>query len=104
MAHTWSPKKVVFSPNDVEISDIVNGIFIAKGFLDHSSKVYMFSHFMPFSNPSSLLIHANEANKIWHERFVHINSKYISYFCNKYMVIGFPKIKKFPKESVRVAF
>ena len=50
MTHSGSPNKVVFTPNDVEIFDIVNGRVIAKGFVDHSSKVYKFSHFMPFSN------------------------------------------------------
>ena len=73
MTHTNCPKKVFFTLNDVEIFNIVNGRVIAKGFVDHSSKVYNFSHFMPFSNPSSLLTHANEANKIWHERFGHLN-------------------------------
>ena len=57
MTHNGSPKKVVFSPNEVEISDIANGRVIAKDFVDHSSKVYRFSHFMPFSNPSALLTH-----------------------------------------------
>ena len=93
MNHTGSPKKVVFSPNDVEISRISNGRVIAKGVVDHSSQVYKFSHFLPFSNPSSLLTHANEAIKIWHEIFGHLNYKYLSYFSDKYMVIGLPKIK-----------
>ena len=77
MTHTGSPKKVIFSPNDFEITDISNGKAIAKGVVDHTSKVYMFSHFLPYSNPSTLLIHANEARNIWHERFGHINYKYI---------------------------
>ena len=77
MTHTGSPKKVVFSPNDFEISDILNGRVITKGVEDHSSKVYKFSHFLPFSNPSSLLTHANEASTIWNERLGHINYKYL---------------------------
>ena len=59
MSYIGSPKKVVFSPNKVEISDIANVRVIDKGCVDHSSKVYRFSHFMPFSNPSALLTHAN---------------------------------------------
>ena len=78
MTHIGSPKKVIFSPNDVEITKISNGKFIAKGVVDHTSKVYMFSHFLPYSNPSDLLIHANEESKIWHEIFGHINYKYLS--------------------------
>ena len=64
MTHIGSPKKVIFSPNDVEVIEISNGKVIAKGVVDHTSKVYMFSHFLPYSNPSALLIHANEASKI----------------------------------------
>ena len=93
MTHTGSPKKVIFSPNEVEIIDISNGKFIAKGVVDHTSKVYKFSHFLPYSNPSALLTHANEASKIWKEIFGHLNYKYISDLSEKSMVIGLPKIK-----------
>ena len=51
MNHTRSPKKVIFSPYDVEIIEISNGKVIAKGVVDHTSKVYMFSHFLPYSTP-----------------------------------------------------
>ena len=61
MTHTGPPKKVIFSPDDVEITNILNGKVIEKGVVDHTSMVCMFSHFLPYSNPSSLLIHANEA-------------------------------------------
>ena len=78
MTHNGSPKKVVFTLNDVEISDILNRRVIAKGFVDNSSNVYKFTHFMSFSIPSSLLTHANESFKLCHERFIHINYKYVS--------------------------
>ena len=78
MTHTESPKKFIFSPNEFEITDISSGKVIAKGVANHAQKVYMFSHFLPYSNPSALLIHANEASKIWHERFGHLNYKYLS--------------------------
>ena len=77
MTHIGSPKKVIFSPDDVEITEISSGKVIAKGVVDHTSKVYMLSHFLPYSNPSALLIHANEESKIWHEIFGHLNYKYI---------------------------
>ena len=51
MTHTGSPKKVIFSPDEVEITEISSGKFIAKGVTNHTSKVYMFSHFLPYSNP-----------------------------------------------------
>ena len=100
MTHTGSPKKAIFSRDDVEITDILNGNVIAKGVVNHTSKVYMFSHFLPYSNLSTLLIHANEASKIWHEIFDHLNYKYLSDLSEKDMVIGLPKIN-FPRESVK---
>ena len=102
MTHTGSPKKVIFSPDEFEITEIPIGRVIAKGVVNHAQKVYMFSHFLPYSNPSSLLIHANEESKLWHERFGHLNYKYLSDLSEKEMVMGLPKIK-FPKESVKLA-
>ena len=99
---TGYPMNVVFTPNDVEISEIANGRVIAKGFVYHSSKVYKFSHFMPFSYPSALLTHANESKKLWNERFGHLNYKYLSYLHDKDMVT-FQRFS-FPREYARVAF
>ena len=93
MNHIGSPKKVIFFPSDVEITEISNGKFIEKGVVDHTSKVYTFSHFLPYSKSSTLLTHANEASKIWKEIFGHLNYKYLSYLSEKYMVIWLRKIK-----------
>ena len=51
MTHTGSPKKFIISFNEVEISKILNGKVIEKGVVDHTLKVYNFSHFLPYSNP-----------------------------------------------------
>ena len=51
MTHTGSPKRVVFGPVIIEISDISNGKLIAKGVSNHASKAYEFSHFFPYSDP-----------------------------------------------------
>src|SRR5712692_6891342 len=93
MTHTGSPKKVILSPDEFEITEISSGKFIAKGVANHTSKVYMFSHFLPYSNPSTLLIHANEERKLGHEIFGHLNYKYLSDLSEKEMFIGLPKIK-----------
>ena len=92
MTHTWSPNKVIFSPDEFDITEISSGKFIAKEIANQTSKVYMFSHFLPYSNPYALLMHANEARKLWHEIFGHLNYKYLSDLSEKDMVIGFPKI------------
>src|SRR5713101_4699107 len=40
MTHIGSPKKVIFSLDEVEIINISSGKFIAKGIANHTSKVY----------------------------------------------------------------
>ena len=56
MTHTGSPKKVIFSPDDVEITEISNGKVIAKGVVDHTLKVYMFHIFYPTQTPLLFLL------------------------------------------------
>ena len=51
MTHIISPKRVIFGPDSVEITNISTGNIIAKGVANHSSKAYNFSHFIPFSEP-----------------------------------------------------
>ena len=51
MTHAGSPKRVIFGPDSVEITDISTGNIIAKGPTNHSSKAYDFSHFLPFLDP-----------------------------------------------------
>ena len=51
MNHIGSPKRVIFGPDLVEITDISTGSIIEKGIANHASKAYDFSHFMPPSAP-----------------------------------------------------
>ena len=48
MTHTVSLKQVVFLPDSMKITNISTGEIIVKGTIDHSSKGYTFSHFMPY--------------------------------------------------------
>ena len=64
-----------------------------KGIANHSTKAYELSHFLPFSPPKNLLSHANNTINIWHERFDHINFKYLQKLHNDKMVKGFPSIQ-----------
>ena len=45
MTNTGSPKRVVFEPDLVEISNISIGKMIVEGVANHASKEYEFSHF-----------------------------------------------------------
>ena len=69
------PKRVSFSPNDVEITEIATGKLISKGIANHHARAYEFSHFVADAKPTSMLTH-NEVSRLWHEQFGHINFKY----------------------------
>ena len=77
MTHTSSPKRVTFDSYTIEITEKSTGQLIAKGIAIHSTKSYEFSHFLPVSPPTTLLSHANNTSNIWHERFGHLNFKYL---------------------------
>ena len=76
MTHTGMPKRVYFSPNYFEIIEIASGKLIVKGLANHHAKAYDFSHFVADAKPTSMLTH-NEASRLWHEQFGHINLKYL---------------------------
>ena len=50
MTHTRSPKRVVFEPDTVEISDISTRKLISEGVTNHISKEYEFLCFFPYSD------------------------------------------------------
>ena len=77
MTHTRVPKRVSFSPNYVEITDLASRKLIAKGLANHHTRAYEFSHFVPNEKATALLTHGNEVSRLWHERFGHINFKYL---------------------------
>ena len=82
ITHTGSPKRVTFDLDIVEITEKATGQLIAKGIANHSTKAYEFSHFLHVSPPTTLLSHANNTHDIWHERFGHLNFKYINQLHN----------------------
>ena len=47
MTHTGKAKRVTFTQNDVDISEISIGQVVVVGYVDHDSRKYKFSHFLP---------------------------------------------------------
>ena len=93
MNHTGYPKRVTFDSKTIEIIERATGQLIVKGIANHYTKAYEFSHFLPISPPTTFLSHANNTSKIWHERFGHLNFKYLKQIHNDNMVEGFPPSK-----------
>ena len=77
MTHTRVPNRFYFIPNDVEIIEIASRKLIAKGLGNHHAKAYEFSHSVADAKPTALLTHGNEVSRLWHERFGHLNFKYL---------------------------
>ena len=92
MTHTGEPKRVTFTPDMVEIIEISTDQVITIGYADHHERMYKFSSFLPTSNDQALLSHPNEVSKLWHERFGHINYKYLQALHRDEMVEGIPQI------------
>ena len=54
MTHTGLGKRVEFTQENVDISEVSTGKVVAVGVADHESKMYKFSHFLPYSSTNVL--------------------------------------------------
>ena len=69
-------KKVIFTPNFVDIYDMQTKSRVTTSEVNHQSRLYTFSE--SIEHDSALLLnHADESSRIWHERFGHLNFKYM---------------------------
>ena len=94
MTHTREPKRVIFTPDSVEISEISTNQVIVVGYADHHKRMYKsLSNFLPTSSDQELHSHANEVSKLWHERFGHMNYIYLQTLHKEGMVEGLPQIQ-----------
>ena len=48
---------------------------------------------MPKSTSLALLTHSNTQSKLWHDRFGHLNYRYLQQLNSKEMVIGLPQVQ-----------
>ena len=69
------------------------GKVVAVGIADHESRIYKFSHFIPYSSGNALLSHDNETINLWNQMFRHLKYRYIQTLSKENMVEGFPSIK-----------
>ena len=88
MTYMGVPKRVSFSPNYVEITELASRKLVGKGLANHHAKAYEFSHFLVDAKPTAFLTHGNEVSRLWHERFGHLNFKYLQQLQKNSMVEG----------------
>ena len=77
ITHTGFGKRVEFTPDNVAISELHDGSTVAMGKSYHQSRLYQFSHFVPDSPSTVLLTHSDEVSHLWHQRFGHLNYRYL---------------------------
>ena len=100
MTHTGSPNRVIFDPDSVDISDISTGKLIEKGVVNHVSKEYEFSHFLPYSNPvQSHLPFKREGKFILPKPFSYDDVS-ISVSYSEYKAENLLQLQRFPPKKI----
>jgi hypothetical protein len=91
MKNSGTGKKFIFQPNSLDIYDMQTNSRVSTGEVNHQSRLYTFSE---FSEPdyALLLTHADESSRIWHERFGHLDFKYMQQLSKHILVDGLPYI------------
>jgi hypothetical protein len=91
MMNFGTGKKVIFTPNEVDIYDMQTNSRVATGEVNHQSRLYTFSEFIePVS--ALLLTLCDESSRIWHVRFGHLNFRYMQQRSKQRLVDGLPDI------------
>jgi hypothetical protein len=88
---TQTGKRVEFTSYSVTVLDMHDSSIIAVGEVDHKSRLYKFTKFIDYDS-SLLLTHDNESIRVWHERFGHLNFRYMQRLSKQGMVKVLPYI------------
>jgi hypothetical protein len=95
MRNSGTRNKFIFTPNVVDIYDMQTNSMVSTGEVNHQSRLYTFSEFIE-PDSTLLLTHVDESSRIWHERFGHLNFRYMKHLSKKIFVDGLLDIH-FPK-------
>jgi hypothetical protein len=85
MKNYGTGKKFIFTPNAVDIYDMQTNSRVSTGEVNHQPRVYTFSEFIE-PDYALLLTHVDEISRIWHERFWHLNFRYMQHLRKKGLV------------------
>jgi hypothetical protein len=112
MKNSGTKNKFIFTPNSMDIYNMQTNSRVDTGEVNHQSRLYTFSEFIE-PDSTLLLTHADESSRIWHERFGHLNFRYMKQISKKILVDGlldihFSKgvcegcvLKKYPQEKFK---
>jgi hypothetical protein len=66
MKKSGTRKRVIFTPDAVDIYDMQTNSRVATSEVNHQSRLYTFSEFIE-PDSALLLTHADESSRIWHK-------------------------------------
>jgi hypothetical protein len=81
MKNYGTEKRVIFTPDPVDIYDMQTNSIVSTGEANHQSRLYTFSKFIE-PDSALLLTHADESSRIWHKRLGHLNFRYMQQLIN----------------------
>jgi hypothetical protein len=87
MMNSGTRKKFIFTQNFVDIYDMQTNSRVATDEVNHQSRLYTFFEFIE-PDSALLLTHVDESSRVWHERFGHLNFRYMQQFSKKILVDG----------------
>jgi hypothetical protein len=67
-------KRVLFTPDALDIYEMKTNSKVATGEVNHQSRLYTFSEFIE-PDYALILTHVDERSRIWHKRFGNLNSR-----------------------------
>jgi hypothetical protein len=91
MTNFGTGKKFIFTPNSMGIHAMQTNSMVATDEVNHQSRLYTFSEFIE-PDSALLLTHVDESSRIWHERFGHLNFRYMQQLSKHKLVDGLPDI------------
>jgi hypothetical protein len=91
MTNSTTRNKFVFTPNVMDIYNMQTNSKVATSEVNHQSRLYTFSEFIE-PDYALLLTHADESSRIWHERFGHLNFRYMQQLGKHRLVDVLPDI------------
>jgi hypothetical protein len=87
MTYSVTGKKFIFTLDAMDIYDMQTNSMGSTGEVNHQSRIYTFSKFIE-PDSSLLLTHVDESSRIWHERFGHLNFRYMKQLRKQGLVDG----------------
>ena len=92
ITHLGDGHKVEFIPDSVMVFNLKDDSLIGVGKVNHDTRLYSFSHFVPKFPLHALLTQSHSQSTLWHEWYGHLHFRSLQQLFSKHMVKGLPNI------------